>query len=76
MKLPVLLDMGPEMDLSKVGREDCSHMRFDVELRAPLKLLWIERAYILVSLPLVARWHSSDRFDAERIIRQSGQFDY
>ena len=59
-----------------VGQEDCGHMRVDVELRAPFELLWNERAYILVSLPMVARWHTFDRFNAERILRQSGQFDY
>ena len=33
-------------------------------------------ANILVSLPMMARWHSSAKFDAERILRQSGEFDY
>ena len=37
-------------------------------------------AYILVLLPLMARWHSSDEFDAEQMLRQmlrqSSRFDY
>ena len=73
---PVLHDMGPDVDLSIVGRDDCGHMRVDVELCAPFKCIWKARAYILVSLPMIARWHTSERFDAERILRQSGKFDY
>ena len=77
MQYPLLHDVGPDTDLSLVGREDCGHMRVDVELdSATFDLLREERAYILVSLPQVARWHSSERFDAERILRQCGQFDY
>lgn len=71
---PVLHD--GDMDLSIVGRDDCGHMWVDVELCDPFKHLLRERAYILVSLPMIARWHTSERFDAERILRQSGKFDY
>ena len=67
---------GEEMDFSIVGRDDCGHMRVDVELCASFDLIWKERAYILVSLPMIARWHTSERFNAERILRQSGKFDY
>ena len=74
--IPVLHDMGPEIDLSIVGREDCCHMRVDVELLEPSKLFGKTRAYILVSLPMIARWHTSERFNAEGILRQSGKFDY
>ena len=73
---PVLHDMGSDIDLSIVGRDDCGHMRVDVELCAPLDLFRKARAYILVSLPMIARWHTSERFNAERILRQSGKFDY
>ena len=62
-------------DLSFVGREDCGHMRVDVELQTPFDVLcktfWCSTAYILVSLPLMARWHSSVSFNAEHILRQS-----
>ena len=68
--------MGSDMDLSIVGRDDCGHMRVDVELYSAFKNCGEERAYILVSLPMIARWHTSERFNAERILRQSGQFDY
>ena len=68
---------GADSDLSFVGREDCGHMRVDAELLTPFDELWNAlNAYILVSLPLMARWHSSKRFSAERILRQSGKFDY
>ena len=68
---------GAESDLSFVGREDCGHMRVDVDLLTPFDMLWNRfNAYILVSLPQMARWHSSKRFNAERILRQSGKFDY
>lgn len=73
---PILHDTGSDMDLSIVGRDDCSHMREEVELCSPFELIGKERAYILVSLPMIARWHSSKRFNAERILRQSGKFDY
>ena len=75
-KFPVLHDMGPDMDFSIVGRDDCGHMRVDVELCAPFECISKARAYILVSLPMIARWHTSERFNAERILRQSGKFDY
>ena len=73
---PLLHDMGSDMDFSIVGRDDCGHMRVDVELCAPFDFFEKERAYILVSLPMIARWHTSERFNAERILRQSGKFDY
>ena len=73
---PVLHDMGSDVDFLIVGRDDCGHMRVDVELCAPFKLLLKKRAYILVSFPMIARWHTSERFNAERILRQSGKFDY
>ena len=77
MEIPVLHYFGAESDLSFVGREDCGHMRVDVDLLTPFDVLWNPRnGYILVSLPLMARCHSSKRFNAERILRQSGKFDY
>ena len=77
LAIPVLHYFGAESDLSFVGREDCGHMRVDVDLVTPFNVLWKHyNAYILVSLPQMARWHSSKRFNAERILRQSGKFDY
>ena len=75
-KFPVLHDVGFDMDLSIIGRDDCGHMRVDVELCFPSAFFENVRAYILVSLPMIARWHTSERFNAERILRQSGKFDY
>ena len=64
-------------DLSFLGQENCGHMRIDLDILTPFDILWSPRnSYILVSLPLMARWHSSKRFNAERILRQSGKFDY
>ena len=77
VKIPVLHHFGAESDLSFVGREDCGHMRIDVDLLTPFNVLWNpHNAYILVSLPLMARWHSVKGFNAEQILRQSGKFDY
>ena len=49
-------------------------MRAEVDLRAPLS--FASNAYILVSLSMMARWHSTKRFKVERILRQSGKFHY
>ena len=77
VEIPMLHYFGADSDLSFVGRENCGHMRVDVDLLTPFDVLWNPRnGYILVSLPLMARWHSSKRFNAERILRQSGKFDY
>ena len=79
MSVPRLHHFDAHSDLSFVGREDCGHTRVDVELQIPFDVLCklnYSTAYILVSLPLMARWHSSDSFNAEHIFRQSGQFDY
>ena len=77
--IPQLHHFGSDSDLSFVGREDCGHMQVDVELQTPFDVLCQQvysSAYILVSLPLMARWHSSVAFNAEHILRQSGQFRY
>ena len=77
VKIPVLHYFGAESDLSFVGREDCGHIRIDADLLTPFDIMWNpHNAYILVSLPLMARWHSVKGFNAERILRQSGKFDY
>ena len=68
--------MGPDMDMSIVWRDDCGHMQVEVEFCDPSDLLNKQRAWILVSLPMIARWHTSERFNTERILRQSGKFDY
>ena len=75
-KFPLLHDMGPDMDMSIVWRDDCGHMQVEVEFCDPSDLLNKQRAWILVSLPMIARWHTSERFNTERILRQSGKFDY
>ena len=56
--IPHLHHFGPNSDLSFVGREDCGHMRVDVELQTPFDVLCAPNystAFILVSLPLMAR---------------------
>lgn len=60
-------------DLSFVGSCDCGHIRVDVELREPL--ISVRNAYILVSLVMMARWHSSAEFPAVQILQDSGKFD-
>ena len=71
---PKLHSLNEHFDLSIVGRADCGHMRAVVDLRIPLS--FTSNAYILVSLPMIARWNSTKRFNAERILRQSGKFHY
>ena len=69
--------IGDAMDVDKVGcvgRADCRHEAFDVELREPIPTVAISDR-VLVSLPVLARWHSSDRFPAEQLLRDSGKFD-
>lgn len=65
-----------DSDLSFVGHEDCRHMRFDFEISTPFEILCKPTRYILVSLPMIAWWHSTKQFDAEQILQQSGEFDY
>lgn len=73
--IPVLHDI-INIDLSKIGCNDCGHMRLDIELDTAFDLLYNQNAYILVSLLMMAKWHSTQHFAAERILRQSGKFDY
>ena len=63
-------------DLSFVDQKDCGHMQIDVDIRTPFETLTHSSSHILVSLPLMARWHSSDEFDTEQMPQQSGLFDY
>lgn len=72
--VPELHHMDARADLSFVGRADCGHMRVDGELRAPLQ--FGRKAYILVSLVLMARWHSSAHFPALQMLLDSGKFDF
>ena len=70
--------IGDAMDVDKVGcvgRADCRHEALDVELRQPIPTVAISDR-VLVSLPVLARWHSSDRFPAEQLLRDSGKFDF
>ena len=75
-KFPLLHDIWANSDLSIVGRNDCGHMQVDEELRAPFEILLKDRVHILVSLPMLVRWQTSVRFNAEQILRQSGKFDF
>ena len=49
---------------------------WDLHECTPIVQLWRWSAYILVLLPLMARWHSSDDFGAELMLWQSKRFDY
>ena len=69
--------VGDAMDVDEVGcvgRADCRHEAFDVELREPIPTVAISDR-VLVSLPVLARWHSSDRFPAVQLLCDSGKFD-
>ena len=76
MTFPLLHDMGSDINLSIVGSDKCDHMHIDVELCSQSDIYGVEHGYILVSLPMIARWHTSESFDAEGLLRQSGKFDY
>ena len=68
---------GDAMDVDKVvciDRADCRHEAFDEELREPIPTVALYDR-VLVSLPVLARLHSSDRFPAEQLLRDSGKFD-
>ena len=72
--VPQLHRISARADLSCVGRDDCGHVRVDVELHAPLR--FGPTAYILVSLVKMAQWHSCDEhFPALHMLRNSGHFD-
>lgn len=70
-----------DTDLSFVGREDCGHIRFDIELCAPFPHTYLLKAavgctsYLLVSLIKLAEWHSSDDFPAAQMLHESGKFE-
>ena len=69
--------IGDAIDVDEVGcvgRADCRHEAFDVELCEPIPTAAISDR-MLVSLPVLARWHSSDRFPAVQLLRDSGKFD-
>lgn len=53
----------------------CGHMSVDVEVQTRFKKLMNPKAYILVSLPMMAHWYSTADFDAEAMLRSSGKFD-
>ena len=78
---PLLHLIRPDGDLSRVGIADCRHVPFDEELREPLCWTRKDRSLVLrdyrtlVSLPMLARWHSRDGFDAEQMLRNSLKFD-
>ena len=79
-KVSVLHYFTADSDLSFVGQEDCGHMRIDDEIQTSFGKLCIrfdeDNAYILVSIPMMARWHTSSRFNAEHIFLQSGKFHF
>ena len=71
---PILHDITDDSDLSFVGRDNCGHTPEDEELLLPLTDDTSER--VLVSLPLLAKCHSTKGFDAEQMLRDSGKFDF
>ena len=71
---PILHEISDDTDLSLVGRENCGHTPVDVELLLPLTDDTTER--VLVSLPMLAQWHSTSCFNAEKMLRDSGKFDF
>ena len=75
-RLPQLFYCAPRADLSFVGGADCGHMQADVELAVRPDFDRTPSAYILVSVPMFAKWHSTPDFDAERVIRMSDRFDF
>ena len=66
----------PQSDLSNVVRAHCGHVAHDVELCERLRVECT--SWTLVSLPMIARWHSSEDtgFNAEQMLRDSHKFDY
>lgn len=83
---PLLHNICPHDDLSLLCRRHSGNESFDVELREPFNndeiaevssdFSCIQPKRILVSLPMIARWHSSEHFNAEQNLRDSGNFDY
>ena len=77
---PVLRLLGLN-DLSRVGRPDFSHVTVVAELRDPLCRQRNDGAFVqradrtFLSLPVFARWHSRDGFDAEQMRLESLQFE-
>lgn len=67
---PILHDL---QCLSFYDYELCKHEQIDVELREPLL---VNTGRILVSLRQLARWHSSEQFPAEQMLRDSDKFDF
>ena len=68
-RFPVLHLICPQSDLSNVGCAHCGHVAHDVELCERLRVECTSRT--LVSLPMIARWHSSEDtgFNAEQMLR-------
>ena len=71
---PILHEINSDTDLSFVGRPDCGHTPEDVELLFPLTDDTTER--VLVSLPMLAQWHSTSGFNAQKMLRDCGKFDF
>ena len=77
-RFPVLHLISPQADLSNIWRADCGHVAHDAELCERLGLFFECGSGTLVSLPMIARWHSSEitGFNAEQMLRDSRKFDY
>lgn len=71
---PALHNIDNNSDLSFVGKKDCGHKQLDVELLNPLGEY--TGGPILVSLPMLAQWYSTEQFPAEQMMRDSGKFDF
>ena len=77
---PILHELS---DMKFFGRAHCGHEQVDVELRNPflpepnaISGPFPDPNRFLVSLPMLARWHTSEDFPAEEMLRESGKFDF
>ena len=77
---PILHELS---DKKFFGRAHCGHEQVDVELRNPflpelnaIRWPFPDPSRFLVSLPILARWHTSEDFPAEEMLRESGKFDF
>ena len=63
-----------DSDPTRIWRPDCGHESFDINICGPIHSTGLS-AKILVSLPILARWHSSKDFPVEHELCISGKFD-
>lgn len=70
---PLLNSDGRNNELATVEL-NCGHQRQDIDIMNPVYSM--DDGYVLISLPILARWHSNAMFEAESILRESQKFDY